>query len=303
MGLAPFSLALTAAARRHGAHWDACVSHWAIPCGLSAALTQGGRPHLAVIHSADLHALTRLPTGSSMARAVARGSSALLFVCAEHRNRFLELVPARTRESVSRRSHVSPMGIDAVAQPDERRRRERTTSKLRALAMGRLVPVKGIDLAIAAVARDPEVQLIVAGAGPEQRRLERLAKRSGADVRFVGHVSGAHKQRALSDADVFILPSRKLPSGRTEGVPTAMLEAMQAGLPVVAADVGGIGSVIDDEVNGLLVPPDDVTALRDALGRLRQDPSLADTLATSATQTGLAHRWDVVGPRVEQLLR
>ena len=72
-------------------------------------------------------------------------------------------------------------------------------------------------------------------------------------------------------AGALCMPCRLLPTDR-DGIPNVLVEAMAAGAPVVATDVSGIPELVEDEVNGLLVPPDDPQALADALVRLHEDP-------------------------------
>lgn len=125
--------------------------------------------------------------------------------------------------------------------------------------LGRLVPQKGFDVAIAALggvlARRP-AELVLAGDGPERARLERLA--GDLPVAFAGYLgSPAEVAAYLSGLDVLVLTSRY------EGLPNAVLEARACGIPVVATDVPGVAEAADAGV--VLVPPDDPQALARAL--------------------------------------
>jgi glycosyltransferase involved in cell wall biosynthesis len=124
-----------------------------------------------------------------------------------------------------------------------------------ALAAGRLTPEKGFADAIGACAR-AGLPLVVAGDGPQAGELRALA--SGADVRFTGRVTPAELAALRREAAVAIVPSRY-----QEILPLAALEAMAAGLPVVAARAGGLAEVVPDEG---LYEPGDVDAL---VGRVR----------------------------------
>ena len=105
------------------------------------------------------------------------------------------------------------------------------------LTVARLVPVKGIDTLLAALeGLDPAIRLIIAGDGPQRQRLEHRARVLGQRVRFEGTVDATRRDTLLSTADLFVLPSRPLSDGRTEGAPVALLEAMGAGLAVVARE-------------------------------------------------------------------
>jgi len=276
------------------------VSHWAVSAGFIAAILPNRPPHLGVIHSADVHALERLPGGAHLARKVATNAEALLFVSEDLRRRFLRLLGEVHARRAQTRMEVSPMGVaDPPSDPIDRKRarRELGIKGFTALSLGRLVAIKGIEDAIHGAAR-VDVALWVAGEGPERPRLERLASTSGARVRFVGHVTGTHKQALLSAADAFVLPSRRLDSGRTEGTPTALLEAMAAGLVPVAAGVGGVVDLIDNGVNGLLFEHGRDQQLGLALARLRSDAALRHALSTGARDVGLAHTWSALRPRI-----
>lgn len=125
----------------------------------------------------------------------------------------------------------------------------------------RLTAWKGVDGLIEAIASLPEVGLVVVGDGPERENLEAMARRLGVKERvyFAGEVPKEHVPAYLRACDLFVLNSRY------EGLPHVLLEALAAGLPVVATDVGGTPEVVQDGVNGRLVPVGDVQAFREAI--------------------------------------
>jgi glycosyltransferase involved in cell wall biosynthesis len=292
LGLVPFTLALARHANRASASWDAIVSHWALPCALVAARVRGIKPHLAVLHSADVHVLCSMPNRTQLARSIARGASGLWFVTHTHRERFLALIPERDRDAVAVRSWVAPMGIEIPeVAPSEREQARRAlgVTRFSVLALGRLVPVKGLDVLLRA-SRDRPWTLLIAGDGPERARLQAEAQRLRIDARFFGEVAGPQKRLLLTAADACVVPSRVLPNGRSEGVPVAMLEAMSFGLPIVASAVGGIREVLSDA--GLLVPPDCPEPLASALERLRLDRSSYARASVSARDLAEQHRWN-----------
>ncbi len=148
------------------------------------------------------------------------------------------------------------------------------------LAVGRLSREKALADLIEAVAllRQGSLpcRLVVVGHGPERPRLEQLATGRQVHVTFAGHVDDPGQYYA--DAEVFVLPSR------SEGSPNVLLEAMAAGVPVVATAVGGIPEMATDGQHALLVPPAQPARLADAIARLIRDPGLARELAASAAQ-------------------
>jgi glycosyltransferase involved in cell wall biosynthesis len=137
--------------------------------------------------------------------------------------------------------------------------------------VARLTRQKGHRDLFEALASSPklaDVQLLVIGGGEEREALEQEAISRGLSKRV--HFLGVRRDvgNLLAAMDVFVLPSL------WEGLPLAMVEAMGAGIPVVASRVAGIPEVVDDSRTGLLVPPSDPSALGAALTRLIEDPQL-----------------------------
>lgn len=150
-------------------------------------------------------------------------------------------------------------------------------------AIGRLSPEKGHDVLIKAagmLAGDlPGLHLLLVGEGPSRWHLEKMVCSLGMRERV--HLPG-HRGDVpdlLSATDIFVLPSRR------EGLPLALLEAMASGLPVVAAEVGGCGEVIEDGRNGLLVPPGRPDLLARAVRNLAQNEQLRRSLGSEARRT------------------
>jgi glycosyltransferase involved in cell wall biosynthesis len=129
------------------------------------------------------------------------------------------------------------------------------------LAVCRLEPQKGVDVAIRALREIPKAQLVVLGEGPQRGELERLADDR---VHLLGRVPDVAAW--LRRADVLVHPVR------WEGFGLALLEAMLASLPVVASRVSSIPEIVVDDETGLLVEPDDAAALAAALNRVLEDP-------------------------------
>jgi glycosyltransferase involved in cell wall biosynthesis len=149
-------------------------------------------------------------------------------------------------------------------------------------SVARLAPVKRLDLLLSAVAVLEDVSLVLVGDGSEEERLRELAGRLGlmGRVRFAGYQQDVWPW--LAACDVLVL------SSDWEGMPNAVLEAMGAGLPVVATAVGGTPEVVVEGETGLLVPPGDVSALAAALERLIRDPELCQAMGMAGRQRARA---------------
>ncbi|MEZ5170743.1 MAG: glycosyltransferase family 4 protein [Acidimicrobiia bacterium] len=147
--------------------------------------------------------------------------------------------------------------------------------------IGRLDPIKGTDVLLRALHQLPGASAVIVGDGIERSALEDLARRLGVDgrVHWTGWSDVARDH--LTTMDVFVLPSR------SEGTPLVAIEAMLAGLPVVASGVGSVPEVVSDEETGLIVPPGDPDALGRALRRLIHNPDLAGRMGRSGRDRAL----------------
>jgi glycosyltransferase involved in cell wall biosynthesis len=134
------------------------------------------------------------------------------------------------------------------------------------LAVAELHERKGLKYLIQAIPlireKEPNAHLVIVGAGPDQDKLEKIADKN--EVTFLGHRKDIpHLMKA---ADVFVLPSIK------EAFGLVLLEAMAAKLPIIASEVGGIPEIIEDRVNGMLVPPHDEEKLAKAVAKMLSEP-------------------------------
>lgn len=184
----------------------------------------------------------------------------------------------RLRVAPARKFRVVPLGLDLerfTHPTDERRARERAAlgvgpDDVVAVFMGRLVPIKRVDLLLDALAASraagaPAV-LVIVGGGECEAQLREHARSLGVTgaVRFVGY--RADVETVLSAGDLAVL------SSANEGTPVALIEAAAAGLPLVATDVGGVRDVVAAGT-GELVASGDTAGLAAAIARLAADPA------------------------------
>jgi glycosyltransferase involved in cell wall biosynthesis len=156
------------------------------------------------------------------------------------------------------------------------------------LSVGNLIPTKGHDALLrafaAATTNQPSIRLVVVGTGPEQSRLETLARELGvADrLRFPGRVPRREVARLLRECALFALPSSY------EGLGCVYLEAMSSGKVAIGCRGQGIEEVIQNGTNGWLVDPGNVGQLAAALSTLFASPALRSHIGNHARQTILA---------------
>ena len=195
--------------------------------------------------------------------------------------------------------HLIPNGVDTVRFAPAARSGRRAKN---VLYVGRLSEEKNLGVLVEAAARLAgrfEVTLTFVGDGPARSRLEAEARSRSVAADFVPVVEHRRVPAYLADADAFMLPSS------TEGHPKALLEAMSAGVPCIASNVGANRAIIEQGSTGLLFDVGDRQALADALARVLGDPASARALGERA-RARVVERFDLarlVAEEIELLKR
>lgn len=206
-----------------------------------------------------------------LGRRLLDGADLVVVLGEEMRADVLEIAPAA-------RVRILP---NAVALPD-RAIAYTTGGATRVVTVGKIGPRKGTPELIGAFGamRAPGARLVLAGNGDRQGA-RRLAHDLGLGdrVELPGWLDPASRDELLAGATIFALPSH------SEGLPMALLEAMAHGLPSVATPVGAVSELVEDRVNGLLVPVGDEEALRAALQELADSVALRERLGRAARET------------------
>jgi glycosyltransferase involved in cell wall biosynthesis len=214
----------------------------------------------------------------------------------------LHLAEAATRYAPAGKPvTVVPYGVDLR---EFRPRPREARSEVVIGAVARLSKEKGLHSLLEAFAivarRRAEARLVLAGDGPERRRLERLAARLGLGerVRFLGEVPHEEVPQVLQGLDIFAMPSTY------EGFGVAALEAEAMEVPVIASRIHGIPDVVVDGETGLLAPPRDHKALAAALDRLASDADLRRRLGRAGRAFVAEHySWEENTAQMEALYR
>ena len=276
---------------------DVLCSHWMIPCGFFGAIISRlqGKPHIVIEHSGALHLLTRIRGGSFLARFVISNSRRVITVSQDLKSKLLSLCPTASSEV-----EVLPMGVKLNSRTPEYRP---VAGKKTALFVGRLTPIKGLDVLLAAMRRLNNVRLIVAGDGEQRGEFESLATELSIDAHFLGRVTAQERDGLLSESDAVVIPSLALGGGRTEGMPVVCLEAMAAGRAVIASRTGGLSEIINDGENGLLFEPGNSQMLSDKLKLLFEDAAFSESIAQRARETASSYGWETIGPRFAFIIK
>ena len=242
-------------------------------------------PYVVVGHGAEVTVYGRVPVSHSLARQVLRGAVGVVaageYVAREAARTAGRPVPTLVIPPGVDPERFRPLDADA-------RRAARVHFGLdpdRPLVVGvsRLVPRKGFDVLLDAVAQLDDVQVAIAGTGRDRRRLEARAAGLGARARVLGRVSDAELPALYACADVFAMVCRDRWGGlEAEGYGIVFVEAAACGVPSVAGRSGGSAEAVVDGETGLVVEPRDVGAVRDALERLLRDDALRAQMGAAA---------------------
>jgi glycosyltransferase involved in cell wall biosynthesis len=291
LAAAAFTARLTAAVAASARRWDAIIAHWLAPSAIAAL--PAGRPVTAIAHGGDVFTLRRLHLLGPVLGALHRRGARLVLVSEQLREVARAAAPALAGWLDA--ALVQPMGVDAARFAALARA---PSDPPTVLCAARLVPIKGVDVALAAMRHvRAAARLVIAGDGPERARLARDAAlaRPGATLAaaLLGEVPTDRRDDLLSAASVVVVPSRVTPAGRTEGTPAIALEALAAGVPVVASAVGGLRGLAG-RTGVQLVPPDDPRALAGAIDRALSDPPPPAALRAAVADLD----WGNVAPRL-----
>lgn len=246
--------------------------------GRSAALTLSARPRL--VHTFHGHVLEGYFSKGmqrvfiEVERRLANKTDRLIAVSEEIRDSLLEL-RIGTPDKISVVSLGLPLDRFAAPLPEGRLRKALGIPVEAALVgvIARLVPIKDHATLLRAIAELPGVHLAILGDGESRAEIVRMISELGLTQRV--HMAGwwPDIETAMVDLDVVALTSRN------EGTPVSLIEALAAGRPVVATDVGGVRTVVRHEITGLLASPGDASTISGAIQRLLRDRDLAERMA------------------------
>jgi len=185
---------------------------------------------------------------------------------------------------------VIPNAIEIGADPQWKKSRSDHDRPLKLIYMGRLIRAKGVFEIIEAlkilIDFDKNIQLIIAGSGPDELMLRTVVEDMGLNgvVSFLGAVFDEKKNRVWEEADLFVFPTYF-----NEGLPYALLESMAARTPPLICSVGVIADVIQDSVQGCFVPIQNAEALANEILRLDKDRALISDMGEACRQRILEH--------------
>lgn len=273
-------------------------AHFATVAAYTArtAAAVSGLPFSVTCHAKDLYREGIVP---ACFQSLLRDSAFAVTVCEANAQWITERLAGRTPLDV--RVLYNGVDIDAFHP------RHRSPNGPVLLAVGRLVQKKGFHVlldALALLAREGvRPRLLLVGDGEERAALQRQAQGLGLpDVEFLGMRTHDEVRRLVHTATAMVLPCIVGDDGNRDALPTVLLEALAAGLPVLSTPIAGVAEIVDGGRAGLLVPPGDVGALARDIARLLGDAALRAQLASAgraraercfdlARNTGVLRDW------------
>jgi glycosyltransferase involved in cell wall biosynthesis len=284
-----------------GGGFDVVHAHWVVPNGPIGRLAAGATPLIVSMHGSDVAVAERSRAFGRVASWTFERASAVTAPSRDLLSRARELGAHEPLELV-------PYGADEVEVSNDAAAAVRSRLGIAAddvlvVGIGRLIPVKGFDYLVDALADawsdDRRLRLVLVGDGSERMALADRARSLGvADrVELVGAVAHDNVPEYLAAADVVVVPSIHF-DGLVDGLPNVALEAMAAAKPLVATRVGGLPDLVRDDRNGLLVEEKSATELASVIRRLAGDADLRARLGAAARDEIRAERsWESVARR------
>lgn len=270
MNLAPWLmyralLPLIRALLREGHDFDLLDAHYLYPDGVAAVRIGEaiGKPVVLTARGSDVNVIAHYPRPLRRIRWAAERAAALVTVsdALNAKVRELGVIPEKV---TTLRNGVD---LDRFAPQDRKRIRDGLgLTGLTWLAVGNLIELKGVHITLEALARVPDVTLLIVGDGVEKPRLQGLVRKLRLDmrVRFIGTVPHAQLADYYNAADVMVLASSR------EGMPNVVLEALACGTPVVAAPFDGVTELLTAPEAGVIAEQRSAEAIASAWRRLRE---------------------------------
>ena len=270
----PFLASMFLSCLRHGRKMDVIHANWAI-CGLVAGFAGRllGVPVVVSLRGEDMTRGAKKGIDRWILKACLSRCERVIGVSNAIVEKLQEMFPEQAGKL-----RLVENGVNGALLQLERK--ETNEEELRLLAVGSLIPRKGVEVTLAALAAVPGISLSIVGEGPEQAALQQLAEDLGIAhrVRFLGALQPEAVHEQLARHDVLVL------SSYSEGRPNVVLEAMAAAMPVLASDISGVDELVQHASTGLLFPAGDESSLAAHIERLAGDRELAQTMGRNGRQ-------------------
>jgi len=272
-------------------------SHWLVPSGFTGALIQKilKRKNYVTIHAAALYLLEKIPLGNRIARFIYNNSTRIFIVSNFGKKQFYKLLNLKDKASYDVKVKTIPMGIYIDKFNKERNTFAFPEKSFNILFLGRLVEKKGLVYAIEAIKcmQSKNVNLHICGGGPLKNKLEEMVENYNLSqkIKFYGFISESDKINYFNSADILLVPSIETPEGDKEGLPVVILEALSAGLPIIATNVGGIKDGVIDNYTGKLIEQKNSESIVNAIIEIKNNKELYKEMKTNCKKYAKKFDW------------
>jgi glycosyltransferase involved in cell wall biosynthesis len=298
---------------------DIIYAHWFTPQGVVAAIIASltKRPWVLTSHASDVLVWNKVPMGKKIVRYFLPKAQAITAVSQQTLTRMKAFFDENKWEEVSPKVKVIPMGVDTSKFSKPRKdkyalkKEYGLDEKTVILFIGRLARIKGVEYLLQAfdklAHKNNNLHLIIAGDGLIKKELEEQVKNFSLEekVDFTGYIRGDLKQDYFHLSDMVVVPSITNRDGDGEGLPVVIMESLAAGKICIASDASNAGVVIENKVNGYIVPEKDVDGLAhsiDAASSLKSGELKG--FQQAAMDSSVALDWNAVAEQhIQHLLK
>lgn len=274
-------------------NYDLVHAHWLIPQGIVQSFFK--KPYIVTGHGGDVTSLNKGILRRLKIRCMKKAGH--VTVVSEHlRSQVRKLSPGIEPSVIS-------MGVDSTRFGKQYRVSNYfgQEEKKVVLFVGRLVEKKGVTYLIEAM-KEIDALLVIVGDGPIKEKLVDQSADMKERVVFLGAKTHKELKTIYASSDIFVAPSITAKDGDQEGIPTAIMEAIASGLPVIASDSGGIIDLITSGVNGFLCKEKDVIELRNNINMLIKNSELVDRFKKESKLIVSRYDYNVIAERYKKIL-
>ena len=278
-------------------------SHWLVPSGFTGALIQKflKKKNYVTIHAAALYLLERIPLGNRIAKFIYNNSTRIFIVSNFGKKQFYKLLNIKDKASYNAKVKTIPMGIYVDKFNEERNTIAFPENSYNIIFLGRLVEKKGLVYAIEAIKymQNSNINLHICGGGPLKNELEEMVEKYNLSqkIKFYGYISENEKINYFNSADILLVPSIETPEGDKEGLPVVILEALSAGLPIIATNVGGIKDGVINNYTGKLIEQKNSESIINAICELRNNKELYNDIRVNCKKYAKKFDWSKIADK------
>lgn len=276
--------------------YDVVHAHWLIPQGIIQSFFK--KPYIVTGHGGDISSFNKSIIKRLKKRCLKKAEKVI--VVSEYKRKELnKYFPDVKCELIS-------MGVNTAFFSKEENYIENyfgQNNKKVVLFVGRLAEIKGVEYLIRALKDEKNIFLAIVGDGPLRQKLENDSKEIGCEIKFLGSKTHEELKYIYACADVLVVPSISDNKGAQEGLPTVILEAFSAKLPVVATNTGGISDIVVTEKTGILISQKNENDIKVAVEKLLTDEAYKEKIIFNAYNKVKEYDYSVIAEKYNNTIK